>query len=80
MKRSDAIRELTAAGKPYELVQMQAMGRPARVFLNAPPTLRDLFSATRSDLPFLVYEDERLTFEQVWQQTCTLAVHRFGEV
>jgi len=73
MKRSDAIRELTAAGKPYELVQTEAMGRPARVFLNAPPTLRDLFSATRSDLPLLVYEDERLSFEQVWQQTCTLA-------
>ncbi len=37
------------------------------------PTLRDLFEQGRSDLPFLVYEDERLSFEDVWRRSSHLA-------
>jgi acyl-CoA synthetase (AMP-forming)/AMP-acid ligase II len=57
------------------------MGRRVRAFRNAPPTLKDLYATTRSDLPFLVSEAERLTFDQVWRKSCTLAgalVDSFG--
>ncbi len=73
MNRQEAIAQLTAADQPYELVEVEALGRRSRVFKNAPPTLRDLYATTRSDLPFLVYEDERLSFEDVWQSASTLA-------
>lgn len=73
MTRDDALAQLTAAGQPYELVETEALGRTIRAFRNAPPTLRDLFEQGRSDLPFVVYEDERLSFEDVWRRSCHLA-------
>ena len=73
MDRLQAIRELTAEGKAYELVPAQAWGRSIRVFRAAPPQLRDLYEAARSDLPFLVYGEERSSFEEVWQESCKLA-------
>lgn len=71
--RQDALRQLTAAGEPYELIEVEANGQVVRAFRNAPPTLRDLYASGRSDLPFLVYEDERLTFEETWRRACALA-------
>jgi long-chain acyl-CoA synthetase len=81
MNRTEALAQLTAPGQDYELVEGTVYGRSCRVFLNAPPTLRDLYRDNRSDLPFLVFQDERLTFEDVWRQSCALAhqlVDRFG--
>jgi long-chain acyl-CoA synthetase len=81
LTRDEALRRLTAEGEPFELIGIEAMGRKVRAFRNAPPTLKDLYATTRSDLPFLVYESERLTFEQVWRKSCTLAealVSEFG--
>jgi long-chain acyl-CoA synthetase len=81
VKRLEALRVLTAKGEPYELVEIDTLGRRCRVFLNAPNTLRDLYESARSDLPFLVYEDERLSFEQAWSRSATLAdalVREFG--
>ncbi|CAN5129701.1 class I adenylate-forming enzyme family protein [soil metagenome] len=71
--RLEALAQLTAPGEPYELVTETVFGAPCRVFKNAPPTLRDLYETTRSDLTFFIYEDERLTFEQTWRRACTLA-------
>jgi long-chain acyl-CoA synthetase len=62
MARSEALRRLIAPGKPYELVQNQ-LGQ--REFAHGPRTLRELFEQTASDAPFLVYEEETLTFRQV---------------
>ncbi len=81
MNRTEALAQLTAPGQDYELVEGTVYGRSCRVFLNAPPTLRDLYRDNRSDLPFLVFQDERLSFEDVWRQSCALAhqlVDRFG--
>jgi long-chain acyl-CoA synthetase len=81
MKRLDALAQLTAAGQPYELVEARIGERTCRVFLNAPATLGELYASTRSDKPFLVYGEERLSFEAVWVQSCTLAaalVEEFG--
>ncbi len=68
MTRDQAIAVATAAGQPHELVDQLIDGRALRVFKQAPASLRALFEATASDLPFLGYEDERYSFAQAWQQ------------
>ena len=72
MERSEALASLTAPGEPYELEEVELYGSPCRAFKNAPPTLCDLFESTRSDLPFILYEDERRTFEEAWQEASAL--------
>lgn len=81
LTRDQALRALTAPGEAFELAEITALGRHVRIFRNGPHTLRELFEQTRSDLPFLVYEDERLTFEQAYRQAATLAaalIEEFG--
>jgi long-chain acyl-CoA synthetase len=73
--RAQAIAELTAPGQPYELQQAVVNGRRLRIFANAPASLRALYEATASDLPFIAYEDERYTFAQAWA-----AAARIGQV
>lgn len=68
MSRAQAIAALTAAGEPHELIELVAHGRRVRAFKNAPPTLRDYYEAYVTDLPFLMYEDERYTFREAWAQ------------
>ena len=73
MDRLQAIQELTAKGQAYEIVPAEAWGRSVRVFAHAPVHLRALYDEARSDLPFLVYGDERRTFEDVWRESCGIA-------
>ena len=73
MDRQAAIEELTAEGQPYELSPVELYGRSVRAFKNAPPTLRELYQGTLSDLPFLVYEEETLSFDEVWQTASRMA-------
>jgi long-chain acyl-CoA synthetase len=81
MDREAALAALTAPGEPYELEEVELYGRTCRAFRHAPPTLRHLFEQSRSDLPFIVYEDERLSFEEAWAAACrigTLLVEQYG--
>ncbi len=71
--RSEALAQLTAPGQPHEIVEIEAIGRRIRAFKNAPKHLGQLYAEGRSDKPFLVYENERLTFEETWRKACTLA-------
>ena len=71
--RNEALAKLTAPGEPFELIEIDAIGRRIRAFRNAPQNTREIFAATRSNKEFLVYEDERLTYEDTWQRACTLA-------
>jgi long-chain acyl-CoA synthetase len=71
--RDEALRQLTAPGQVWELTELTQYGRRMRGFANAPDSLRDLFEAARSDETFVVYEDERLSFEETWQQAARLA-------
>lgn len=73
LTRNEALAQLTAKGQPFEIAEADAIGRRIRTFVNAPRNLRELFNATRSDKEFLVYEDERYTFEDTWQRAATLA-------
>lgn len=81
MLRAQAIAELTAPGQPGELIDIVAHGRKVKAFKNAPPTLRDYYEAYVTDLPFLVYENERHTFREAWQQASRIGhvlVHQCG--
>jgi long-chain acyl-CoA synthetase len=71
--RTEALAKLSAPGQPFEINEITANGRNIRAFRNAPANVREIFAATRSDKVFLVYEGERLTYEQVWRRACTLA-------
>ncbi len=81
LTRDQALAQLTAKGQPFEIAETEAIGRRIRAFVNAPRNTRELFAATRSDKEFLIYEDERYTFEETWQRAATLAnalVNDFG--
>jgi long-chain acyl-CoA synthetase len=57
---------LTAPGMPFEMETLTIRGIPTRVWKNAPPSLRaevEMGRAFGSERIFLVYEDERVSFE-----------------
>src|SRR5579863_1501557 len=79
----EATAALTAPGAPYEMTETDIGGVTLRVWKNAPPSLRAVLETSRGHgaLPFLVYEDERLSFEEHYRRCAALAramVERFG--
>ena len=64
------LEQLTARGEHFELVQISLEGRQYPVYKNAPETLKALTDAgrTHGDKTFLVYEGERLSFAEFYQQ------------
>jgi long-chain acyl-CoA synthetase len=80
---AEAVAALTAPGAPFEIEERVIRGIRTRVWKNAPPSLRAVFegSAAHGNLPFLVYEDARLTFAEHYRRVAALAqlfVNRFG--
>ncbi|MEL7185726.1 MAG: class I adenylate-forming enzyme family protein [Pseudomonadota bacterium] len=73
MTREQALNEVCGPGQPYELKTTQIRGKTCRVFVNAPLTLHDLYLQTRSDLDFLIYEGERLSYNDVYRKAAALA-------
>jgi long-chain acyl-CoA synthetase len=71
--RAAALAELTAPCQPYELEHIVASGAPIRAFRNAPRNLAQLFAETRSDKPFIVYGDERRTYDEAWRDAARIA-------
>lgn len=78
MERDQALRALTAAGAPFEVVDARADGGPRRAFRAGPQTLRELYQVTRSERPFLVFADDRLSFEVTWRRAAAVA-QRLGQ-
>ncbi len=68
---------LTAPGQMFEMDEVTIRGLPYRVWKNAPPSLRTVLEVSRGhgERTFLVYEDERTSFEEHFRQAATLA-HR----
>ncbi|MGH1589834.1 class I adenylate-forming enzyme family protein [Methylobacterium phyllosphaerae] len=60
----DAEARLTGPGAPFEIATVAIRGVPTRIWVKAPPTLRDLFRIAQGhgDRTFVVYRDERVTF------------------
>ncbi len=75
MSIAEADKVITAPGMPCEMEEIVIRGVPTRVWKNAPASLRAVLEAGRSfgDRIFLVYEDERVTFEAFFRATAALA-------
>ena len=72
--RQEALASLTASG-PFELIEDLSAGYPVRLYRNAPASLRDVLIATRAhgERPFLIYEDEVLSYETHFRRVAGLA-------
>ncbi len=75
MSIAEAHQRLTAKGERFEIEEIPIRGIITKVWKNAPPTLRDVFLNARAfpEREFLVYDDERATFEAFARATITLA-------
>jgi long-chain acyl-CoA synthetase len=70
-----AVKELTAPGQLLEITEVEIGGVPMRVWKNAPPSLRAVFDFSKGhgDKDFIVYEDERWTFDRHYAAVSSLA-------
>ncbi len=76
-------RTLTAPGGPFETEEREVLGQRMRVWKAAPASLRVVLELSRlhGEKPFLVYEDERLSFQEHFRASAQIAhalVGRFG--
>lgn len=72
---AEATARLTAPGAIFEMAEQDVRGNKLRIWKNAPPTLLSVLELSKShgDATFLVYEDERLTFEEHYRAAATLS-------
>jgi long-chain acyl-CoA synthetase len=75
MSIAEAHARLTAPGERFEIEVLPIRGIPTRTWKNAPPTLRHVFETSRTfrDREFLVYDDERATYDAFARATIALA-------
>ena len=82
LEYEEAYAEVTGPGQLFELVDETIGGLQYRLFANAPPTLGQLVAGARGEQStFLVYEDERWSFDDTMRHVDALAhalVHEFG--
>ncbi len=69
--------ELTGEGGPFAMSEIEVRGIPLRVFDSAPPTMRSLWdlAAFHGDKTYVVYEDERYTYDEIGARVRSLAHH-----
>jgi long-chain acyl-CoA synthetase len=75
--RDEVSAALTGPGEMFEVVEMPVRGRSMRVFTGGPRSLREIFETTRDfgRQEYLVYGDERWTFEEHYRAVAGMA-HR----
>ena len=73
LTRDEVVAELTGPGQSHALERVQVGETAVRAFRNAPRSLGQLFADTRSDQGFIVYEDERWTFDEAWRDAARIA-------
>jgi len=68
---------LCAPGMPFEMEVVEIRGVPTRVWKNALPNLATLarHGRTHGDATFLIYEDERVSYEAWFRAAAALAAH-----
>ncbi|WP_426572439.1 class I adenylate-forming enzyme family protein [Aquihabitans sp. McL0605] len=81
----EAVAQITAPGERYETTEIDVGGVTYTAFKGAPGTLKDLFDLTRlyGDTEYLVYEDERYTYAEVYARADGIAaalVNDYGVV
>jgi len=67
--------QLTGPGGPFEIVTTEVRGVPIRTYKNQPPSIRELWLSTAiyADRPYIIYENERLTYAQSHAQVNAVA-------
>jgi len=83
MSIEEATRAITAPGQMFEMEEVEIRGVPTRTWKNCPASLRVVLELSRAhgDNDYLVYEDERTTYEQGFRVAATIAGElrtRFG--
>ena len=83
MSIAEADSQLTAPGQMFEIDEAVIRGVATRTWKNAPATLADILKLSRvyEERTFIVYEDERLSFEQHFRAAAHFAhvlQDRFG--
>ena len=75
MTYDDAMAQVTAPGQIFEIAPVTVRGVEMQAFKHAPPSMRQLFDTARArgEATFLVYEDERWSFEHVMAHVDALA-------
>ncbi len=68
---------LTAPGQMFEIEEVEIFGVPTRTWKGCPPSLQLILQLSRGHggKDFLVYEDERITFEEHFRLVATLATN-----
>lgn len=75
MTIAEANAALTAPGQMFEIEEREIRGVLTRTWKNAPPSLREVLDLSRGygDKDFLVYENERTTFDSHYRIAAALA-------
>lgn len=75
MTWDEAVAAVTGPGQIFELVNAQILGHEVQIYKNAPAHLGQVFAASRAhgDKTFLVYEDERWSFNTAMDHVNALA-------
>jgi long-chain acyl-CoA synthetase len=78
-----AVAALTQPDAPFAMEELMIRGIRTRVWKHAPPSLRAVLEGSRAHgaLPFLVYEEERLSYAEHYRRVAALAralAGRFG--
>lgn len=76
----EAVARATAPGQVFEVAEAEVLGSTRKVFVHAPGTLRQLFDSSRGHgaRTFLVYEDERWSFDEVMGAVDAFAARLVG--
>lgn len=72
---AEADARMTAAGQMFEVGVASINGNETKIWKNAPLTLRQIFDLSLNHAPkeFLVYEGQRVTFDEHYRNASTLA-------
>lgn len=72
-----ARQELTAPGSPFAVSEIVVRDVPIKVFTSAPPNMRAVWELTafHAGKDYVVYEDERYTYDEIAAQVRALAHH-----
>jgi long-chain acyl-CoA synthetase len=75
MSVAEADRQLTASGQMFQTDEVDIRDVPTRIWKNCPATLGDVLNLSRihGDSTFIVFENERLSYEQHFRAAARLA-------
>jgi|TARA_R100000049_G_C1954812_1_gene107112 acyl-CoA synthetase (AMP-forming)/AMP-acid ligase II len=76
--RAECSAILTAPGMRFEMDEIDIRGVTTRIWKNAPPNLRAIamLGASHGDRTFVIYQDERVTYD-AWSRAVATLAHEF---